>query len=191
MAKPDAPQNEPRAPHADPLGDTTFDRTADETTQDDTVQHETVQHATTQDDTTQLEQAVHHDTTGRADSTEGLDTTETTRALAVEDQSASRDLFGNPVRRDDDPTAGVASTGADDRDWPPVLPERPSGPHAPAIVLGLVCLAVAVIIFAQELGDLTVDWGDIGPFGIVVTGAVLVLFGLVGLLTSRRNSRTG
>ena len=75
--------------------------------------------------------------------------------------------------------------------WPPPVPDRPSGPHAPAIVLGLVCLAVAVIVLAQEVGSLSVDWGDVGPLGIVATGAVLVLFGLVGLLTSRRNRRNG
>ena len=164
MAKPDAPQHDPQN---DPQDDTTFD--------------------TTTDDTTQLEQTVHSDTTER------LDTTDATRAIGAEPKPSSTDLFGNPVDRDDDATAPVsaAATGSDDRDWPPALPERPSGPHAPAIVLGLVCVVVAGIIFAQELGDLTVDWGDIGPLGIVVVGAVLVLFGLVGLLTSRRSSKTG
>ena len=96
----------------------------------------------------------------RTDPTEQLDLPDSTRAIDVDEQRQ------------------------------PPTPDRPSGPHAPAIVLGLVCLAIAGIILAQELGDLTVDWGDIGPVGIVLTGAVLVLFGLVGLLTSRRNSKT-
>lgn len=182
MATPDAPQNDPRN---DPQHDTTFDTTTDDTTTDDT---------------TQLEQTVQSDTTqrfgtGQSETTEQLDTTDATRAIGVEEERSSTDLFGNPVHRDDDATATApataAATGSDDRDWPPVLPERPSGPHAPAIVLGLVCLVVAGIIVAQELGDLTVDWGDIGPLGIVVVGAVLVLFGLVGLLTSRRSGKTG
>ena len=56
----------------------------------------------------------------------------------------------------------------------------------PAILLGIISLAVAGIVLAQELGDLTLDWGDIGPLGIALTGGVLVLFGLLGLLTSRR-----
>jgi len=130
---------------------------------------------TTADDTTQLEQTMHTETTERLDTTDSLDDTRTIGA----EQPSSTDLFGNPV------------AGSDEHDWPPALPERPSGPHAPAIVLGLVCLVVAGIIFAQELGGLTVDWGDVGPVGIILTGAVLVLFGLVGLLSSRRNSKTG
>lgn len=116
---------------------------------------------TTADDTKQLEQTVHSDTTEQFDRTEQLDTTDSNRAIGVEEPATT-----------------------------PVLPERPSGPHAPAIVLGLVCLAVAGIILAQELGQLTVDWGNVGPLGIILTGAVLVLFGLVGLLTSRRTSKT-
>jgi hypothetical protein len=77
----------------------------------------------------------------------------------------------------------------DDHTPAPAVPERPTGPHAPAIVLGLVCLAVAVIVLAQEVGSLSVDWGDVGPLGIVATGAVLVLFGLIGLLSSRRKDK--
>ena len=161
MTKPDATQP------GDPQDDTTFATTADDTTADNTADDTTDE--TTADDTTQLEQTVHSDTAEQFDRTEQLDTTE-----------------GNQVQRADAP---ATATRADEHGIAP-LPERPSGPHAPAIVLGLVCLAVAGIILAQELGELTVDWGDVGPVGIVLTGAVLVLFGLVGLVTSRRNSKT-
>lgn len=161
MAKPDAPQN-------DPQDDTTFDTTAGDSTAAETQQ---------------LEQTVPSDTqqfndTQQTNDTQQLDT----------EQFNDTDLFRDT--EDDQPLA-VAAYASDERTHErtaePVLPPRPSGPHAPAIVLGLVCLAVAGIVLAQELGDLTPDWGDIGPLGIIVTGAVLVLFGLVGLLTSRRS----
>lgn len=69
----------------------------------------------------------------------------------------------------------------------PTLP-RPTGPHAPAIVLGLGCLVIAGLVLAQELGTLSVDWGNVGPLGIVAAGLVLVVLGLVGLLGSRRRT---
>ena len=75
--------------------------------------------------------------------------------------------------------------------WPPPVPPRPTGPHLPAILLGLVCLVVAGIVLAQELGNLTINWGDVGPLGFVAVGAVLVVLGIVGLAGSnRRNARS-
>lgn len=135
------------------------------------------------DDDTMQEQTV------RNEPTEQLDTESPTRAIQVEEREPD-------VRADDPGDHHEASASdaqsdqavSDDAAWPPPVPDRPTGPHAPAIVLGLVCLAVAVIVLAQEVGSLSVDWGDVGPLGIVATGAVLVLFGLVGLLTSRRKA---
>jgi hypothetical protein len=63
---------------------------------------------------------------------------------------------------------------------------RPTGPHLPAILLGLACLVIAGLAIGQELGGFSVDWGNVGPLGIVAVGAVLVVFGLVGLFGSRR-----
>jgi hypothetical protein len=77
--------------------------------------------------------------------------------------------------------------------WPPAAPAapRPTGPHLPAVLLGLVCLAVAGVVLAQELGNLTIDWGDVGPLGFVAVGAVLVVLGIIGLAGSnRRNARS-
>jgi hypothetical protein len=210
MDKPDASQNDDRQDDSvqnDPQDDTTFGVTADDTTAHDTTADTTQREQTVLSDTTEQFGATERlDTTAQSNATERLDTgeqfgtteqygtSEATRAVGVAEQPAARDLFGNPVNpvdRSEDVHQGAARVvDAGDRAWPPALPERPSGPHAPAIVLGLVCLAVAGIILAQELGSLTVDWGDIGPVGIILTGAVLVLFGLVGLLTSRRGGRT-
>ena len=66
-------------------------------------------------------------------------------------------------------------------------PRRPSGPHLPPVLLGIVCLAIAGLAIWQEVTDVQVDWGNVGPLGIVAIGALLVLLGLVGLLGSRRH----
>ena len=73
---------------------------------------------------------------------------------------------------------------------PPAPLERPSGPHLPPVLLGIVCLAIAGLAIWQEVTDVQVDWGNVGPLGIVAIGALLVLLGVVGLLGSRRRSRT-
>ncbi|NNM46574.1 hypothetical protein [Knoellia koreensis] len=70
------------------------------------------------------------------------------------------------------------------------VPERPTGPHLPPLLLGVICLAVAGLALWQELADVSIDWGNVGPLGIVVVGAVLVVLGLIGLLGNRRRSTT-
>ncbi len=67
-------------------------------------------------------------------------------------------------------------------------PERLRGPSFGPVILGLVCLVIAGAVFAQEIGNWTIDWGNVGPLGIVAAGAVLVILGAVGLATSRRRS---
>ena len=137
------------------------------------------------DDPTQVEQPVQTDPTqtGQTDTTP-TDTTPTDRTQAETTEQLDRTDAIRAFAFDEPQQA----TGPDTTTWPPAVPERPSGPHAPAIVLGLVCLAVAAIVLAQELGNLSVDWGNIGPIGIVGAGALLVLFGLAGLFSSRRKS---
>jgi hypothetical protein len=60
------------------------------------------------------------------------------------------------------------------------------GPYVSTVVVGLLCLAVAGLVLAQELGGFTLDWGEIGPLGLVVAGGLLVVLGGIGLLASRR-----
>jgi hypothetical protein len=126
--------------------------------------------------------------TVQTEPTEQLDTTDPTRAIDVDQQQPTAPVMDDTVTDGSADQADADPPVGDTAAWPPPIPDRPSGPHAPAIVLGLVCLAVAVIVLAQEVGRLSVDWGDVGPVGIIATGAVLVLFGLVGLLTSRRKA---
>ncbi|MEO6413697.1 MAG: hypothetical protein ABIO48_14010 [Pedococcus sp.] len=134
------------------------------------------------DDTMRLEQTV------QTEPTEQLDTSDPTRAVDVDQPQPAEPVMDEAVTDQSADQAAADRPAGDTEAWPPPIPDRPSGPHAPAIVLGLVCLAVAVIVMAQEVGRLSVDWGDVGPVGIIATGAVLVLFGLVGLLTSRRKA---
>ena len=130
--------------------------------------------------------------------TEQLPRTDATQQLPVEDRTGTREpvettVFGATTPQEGRPSGASAATESEPASgsWPPPVQPRPSGPHAPAILLGLVCLAVAGIVLAQELGNLTVDWGDVGPLGFVAVGAVLVVLGAVGLLGSnRRNARS-
>lgn len=116
------------------------------------------------------------------DRTEQLPRVDATQQLPTETDRTAAPEEREPV---DTTVFGAAAA------WPPPVPPRPTGPHAPAILLGLVCLAVAGIVLAEELGNLTVDWGDVGPLGFVAVGAVLVVLGAVGLISSnRRNART-
>lgn len=68
----------------------------------------------------------------------------------------------------------------------PTEPDRVRGPHVAAVLLGLACLVIAGLVLGQELGDLSIDWGEVGPLGIVAAGAVLVVLGALGLAASRR-----
>ena len=67
----------------------------------------------------------------------------------------------------------------------PVQPTRPRGPHAPTVLLGLICLLLAALVVASQSADVTVDWALLGPGAIVGAGVVLVLLGLAGLLSRR------
>lgn len=84
-------------------------------------------------------------------------------------------------------SATSAPRGADPYAAPE--PELVKGPYLAPVILGLVCLLVAAAAFAQELADWSIDWGNVGPLGIVAAGALLVVLGALGLLSSRRRRR--
>ena len=106
--------------------------------------------------------------------TEVLHPTERTEALPVGEPRAA------PAGQ-----APHAPVGVMEPTQPPVV----RGPYVAPVILGLVCLVIAAAAFAQEIADWTIDWGNVGPLGIVIAGVVLVLLGGLGLLSSRRRRR--
>jgi hypothetical protein len=100
----------------------------------------------------------------------------------------TREHAAEPTTVWSEPTAPLGTTAVATATATGPEPKAPTGPHLPAILLGVTCLIVAIIAIAEELGRLTIDWGNVGPLGIVAAGAVLVILGLVGLLASRKKS---
>ena len=70
---------------------------------------------------------------------------------------------------------------------PPTPPEPQylSGPAPFALVLGLLGLLVAGSVLVNELTDITLPWGDLGPWSVVAAGLVVLLVGAIGLRSSR------
>lgn len=62
------------------------------------------------------------------------------------------------------------------------------GPSVSTIVLGLVCLAVAVLVIVYQVGGFTLDWSLAGPGAVIAIGGVLILIGLVTLVRRRGDS---
>lgn len=56
------------------------------------------------------------------------------------------------------------------------------------VAWGLVCLTVAGLTLAYQLGGIRLDWAVAGPATLIGAGALLMLGGLLGLL--RRDSGT-
>lgn len=70
----------------------------------------------------------------------------------------------------------------------PLEPERARGPHAPTILMALVCLAVAALAIARQVtGFVGLTWSGSGPAVIVGAGVVLLAVGVLGLVRDRRD----
>jgi hypothetical protein len=67
----------------------------------------------------------------------------------------------------------------------PGTPAYRQGPAVGTVLLGLLCVAVAVFAYADRVLNLTVDWARVGPLAILVGGAVLVLLGMLGMRRRR------
>ena len=89
------------------------------------------------------------------------------------------------------PAAGTtitATTPAPSRAPAPTAPPEPewlTGPAPFALVLGLLGLLVAGTALLTELTDVTLPWGDLGPWSVVAAGLVVLLVGAIGLRSSR------
>ena len=67
----------------------------------------------------------------------------------------------------------------------PARAEYLSGPAPFALVLGLLGLLVAGSVLVNELTDISLPWGDLGPWSVVAAGLVVLLVGAIGLRSSR------
>jgi hypothetical protein len=63
---------------------------------------------------------------------------------------------------------------------------RTRGPHAAAMVLGLLCLLVAGLVIAREVNGFQVDWTVFGPGAIVGIGVLVLVLGILGLARRER-----
>jgi hypothetical protein len=119
------------------------------------------------------------------DRTEALPEPERTEALPAPHHA---EAISAPQRTEELPRPAAPPAMQQPEQEPEQEPERLRGPSFGPVILGLVCLVIAGAVFAQEIGNWSIDWGNVGPLGIVAAGAVLVVLGAVGLVTSRRRS---
>ncbi|MGL5910221.1 MAG: hypothetical protein ACRCZP_09480, partial [Phycicoccus sp.] len=70
---------------------------------------------------------------------------------------------------------------------PPAAPAPTyrTGPAPVALVIGLLGLVLAISVLLTEVTELGVPWDDVGPWSVVVAGAVILLVGTLGLRSSR------
>jgi hypothetical protein len=107
-----------------------------------------------------------------------------TKALPAQPAQPAEPAGGRTDSTAARPTTAAAPQGSGA--YAAAEPELVKGPYLAPVLLGVVCLLVAAAAFAQELADWTIDWGNVGPLGIVAAGALLVVLGALGLLSSRR-----
>jgi hypothetical protein len=107
------------------------------------------------------------------------DRTQPTTAAAV--------TTGTPTATATGATMTATAPGPATTPAPPTQPEPQylSGPAPFALVLGLLGLLVAGSVLVNELTDITLPWGDLGPWSVVAAGLVVLLVGAIGLRSSR------
>jgi hypothetical protein len=99
---------------------------------------------------------------------------------------------GTPADPSDAAATGATTTATGPAPATPRIPAPDSpepqwltGPAPFALVLGLLGLLVAGSVLVAELTDITLPWGDLGPWSVVAAGLVVLLVGAIGLRSSR------
>lgn len=103
----------------------------------------------------------------------------------VDDRSTQALQTGAPAPATATMTATAPAPAPTTAPAAPPEPQWLSGPAPFALVLGLLGLLVAGSTLVNELTDVTLPWGDLGPWSVVVAGVVVLLVGAVGLRSSR------
>jgi len=109
--------------------------------------------------------------------TAALPTSDAATAAAPGGASTALDTAPAPTPAPGSTTASNA-TDAPEQEWL-------TGPAPFALVLGLLGLLVAGSVLVGELTDVTLPWGDLGPWSVVAAGLVVLLVGAIGLRSSR------
>ncbi|MGL5852834.1 MAG: hypothetical protein ACRCZD_18805 [Phycicoccus sp.] len=110
----------------------------------------------------------------------------------------AEDRTSDPTAPGTVPTTEPATPAHDSGDTPPdraagpagippavPAPSYRTGPAPVALVIGLLGLVLAVSVLLTEVTELGVPWDDVGPWSVVVAGAVILLVGTLGLRSSR------
>lgn len=88
----------------------------------------------------------------------------------------------------DDPTTPTTGATATDTATTPAAPAEPTyltGPAPFPVVLGLLGLLTAIGVVLADLTDVSFPFRDLGPWTVVLVGAVIIVVGALGLRSSR------
>ncbi len=86
------------------------------------------------------------------------------------------------------PTSGPTPTATDTTTAMTAAPAEPTyltGPAPFPVVLGLLGLLTAIGVVLADLTDVSFPFRDLGPWTVVLVGAVIIVVGALGLRSSR------
>ncbi len=83
------------------------------------------------------------------------------------------------------PTTGAAPVPVTPAATTPAEPTYLTGPAPFPVVLGLLGLLTAIGVVMADLTDVSFPFRDLGPWTVVLVGAVIIVVGALGLRSSR------